>query len=109
MIDLLFPDGNYFRGGKYMHKCEGYVGNPTSSLQIHITYDNGTNFETIPNENIYLNASNLSDGCRNMEVLKFGLRFTQTMVGAKLRCRVKDSIDEFTLSEELSLIPSKYR
>lgn len=109
MIDLIFNNNtnDYFRT-EGLHHCEGYVGRPPSNLEITITHDNGTNFQTISQENIYLNISKMSDGCRNKELLKFGLRFTPGMVGSKLRCGVKDSANDFTLSEELSLIPSRY-
>lgn len=109
MIDLIFNNdtNDYYRAsGK--HRCEGYVGRPPSNLELNITYDNGTSFDMISNTNINLDISTMSNGCRNKEVIEFGLRFSQDMVGAKLRCGVKDSTNDFTLSEELSLIPSMY-
>ncbi|CAG2239310.1 unnamed protein product [Mytilus edulis] len=105
VIDLVFPDGNYYRGSG-IHTCEGLVGEPPAKLEIDITYNNGTSFEPISNSSIDLvSRTNTSDECSTKETLSFGLKFSQEMNGARLRCRVSDSLTEYTLSEELNLIP----
>ncbi|VDI25493.1 Hypothetical predicted protein, partial [Mytilus galloprovincialis] len=105
VIDLVFPDGNYYRGSG-IHTCEGLIGEPPAKLEIDITYNNGTSFEPISNSNIDLvSRTNTSDECSTTETLSFGLKFSSDMDGARLRCRVSDSLTEYTLSEELSLIP----
>ncbi|XP_071165956.1 uncharacterized protein [Mytilus edulis] len=53
VIDLVFPDGNYYRGSG-IHTCEGLIGEPPAKLEIDITYNNGTSFEPISNSNIDL-------------------------------------------------------
>ncbi|VDI00994.1 Hypothetical predicted protein, partial [Mytilus galloprovincialis] len=105
VIDLVFPDGNYYRGSG-IHTCEGLIGEPPAKLEIDITYNNGTSFEPISNSNIDLvSRTNTSDECSTTETLSFGLKFSSGMDGARLRCRVSDSLTEYTLSEELNLIP----
>lgn len=107
VIDLSFPDGNYFRSAG-THICEGRIGQYHSNLEIDITYDNGKSFQHIPKESIDLSRQNTSDGCSTNQTVIFGLRFSSEMDGARLRCRVSDRIDDFTLSEEFSLITSRY-
>ncbi|XP_071163007.1 serine-rich adhesin for platelets-like isoform X2 [Mytilus edulis] len=105
VIDLVFPDGNYYRGSG-THTCEGLIGEPPSKLEIDITYNNGTSFEPISNSSIDLvSRTNTSDECNTKETLSFGLKFSSGMDGARLRCRVSDSLTDYTLSEELNLIP----
>ncbi|CAC5391886.1 unnamed protein product [Mytilus coruscus] len=104
VIDLVFPDGNYYRSSG-THTCEGLIGEPPAKLEIDITYDNGTSFHQISNSSIDLSRTNISDECRTRETLSFGLKFSSDMDGARLRCRVSDSNNDFTLSDELSLIP----
>ncbi|XP_063428142.1 mucin-3B-like isoform X2 [Mytilus trossulus] len=105
VIDLVFPDGNYYRGSG-IHTCEGLIGEPPAKLEIDITYNNGTSFAPISNSNIHLvSRTNTSDECSTKETLSFGLKFSPEMDGARLRCRVSDSLTEYTLSEELNLIP----
>ncbi|XP_052105717.1 mucin-22-like isoform X3 [Mytilus californianus] len=104
VIDLVFPDGNYYRSTG-THTCEGLIGEPPARLEIDITYDNGTSFKQIPNSSIDLSRTNTSDECSTKETISFGLKFSLDMDGARLRCRVSDSSTDFTLSDELSLIP----
>ncbi|CAG2215459.1 unnamed protein product [Mytilus edulis] len=105
VIDLIFLT-NFYRVTGY-HTCEGDVGYPTpSSLNIDIMYINGTSFQQIPDDHIYLNASRTFGVCRTMESLKFAIRFTDEMDGAKIRCNVAGLSDAYTSIENLTLIPN---
>ncbi|VDI11699.1 Hypothetical predicted protein [Mytilus galloprovincialis] len=104
VIDLIFPT-NFYRDTGF-HTCEGGVGYPTpSTLMIDIMYTNGTRFQQIPDGHIYRNASRTFGECQTVESLKFAIKFTEEMDGAKLRCSVDDSSDDYTSSENLTLIP----
>ncbi|CAC5391889.1 unnamed protein product [Mytilus coruscus] len=68
VIDLVFPDGNYYRGST-THKCEGLIGKPPARLEIDITYDNGTSFQLIPNSSVDLYRIYTSNECSTIETV----------------------------------------
>ena len=104
VIDLVFPDGNFYRGGR-THKCEGNTGISNDELQIDILHDGDSSFQEIPSSNIVINRKFEVSNCRKRERVEFAIRFTEEMVGGRIRCYLPNSMDNGTVVD-LQLIPS---
>lgn len=103
----MFNNGDFYRDTG-THTCEGDVGSPSGQLVLDIMYRNGTEFQDIPTNNTDIKRENITIiDSKHIEIIRFGIKFTEEMDGGKIRCRILGNLlDNGTVSEELKLIPS---